>query len=177
MRHLSRRLAPGWALLYSQIGVESYSLQGPENVQITTTLYQSFLVADSGTCKIPSWARTWKKSSPLQTERTCYTDRKDMKMSHDALKTVYGPKSSRTTPFLSADESTLLTDKDGILERWADASIVCWIAHQLSMALLSTDCHWWSAKSGFMNSQLSLKQRKQFSICHRARPHGQTQYL
>ena len=31
---------------------------------------------------------------------------------HDALKTVYGPKSSGAIPLLSADDSTFLTDKD-----------------------------------------------------------------
>ena len=47
-------------------------------------------------------------------------DRKDMKKFHDALKTIYGPKSSGATPLLSADGSTLLTDKDAILKRWAE---------------------------------------------------------
>ena len=39
---------------------------------------------------------------------------------HDALKTIYGPKSSGATTLLSADGSTLLTDKDAILKRWAE---------------------------------------------------------
>ena len=43
-----------------------------------------------------------------------------MKRFHDALKTIYGPKSSGATPLLSADGSTLLTDKDSILKRWAE---------------------------------------------------------
>ena len=43
-----------------------------------------------------------------------------MKKFHDALKTVYGPKSSGATPLLSADGSTLLIDKDVILKRWAE---------------------------------------------------------
>ena len=48
-------------------------------------------------------------------------DRKDRKKFYDALKTaVYGPKSSRTTPLLSADRSTLLADRDAILERRAE---------------------------------------------------------
>ena len=46
--------------------------------------------------------------------------RKDMKKFHDALKTIYGPKSSGANPLLSADGSTLLTDKDAILKRWAE---------------------------------------------------------
>ena len=49
-----------------------------------------------------------------------FADRKDMKKLHDALKTIYGPKSSGATPLLSADGSTLLTDKDTILKRWAE---------------------------------------------------------
>ena len=43
-----------------------------------------------------------------------------MKKFHDALKTMYGPNSSGATPLLSADGSTLLTDKDAILENWAE---------------------------------------------------------
>ena len=38
----------------------------------------------------------------------------------DALKTVYGPQSSGTTPLLSADGTSLLTDKEAILKRWAE---------------------------------------------------------
>ena len=43
-----------------------------------------------------------------------------MKKFHNALKTIYGPKSSCATPLLSADGSTLLTDKDAILKRWVE---------------------------------------------------------
>ena len=64
-----------------------------------------------------------------------------MKKFHDALKTIYGPKSSGATLVLSADGSTLLTDKDAILKSRQNTSIVCSIAHHLSMTMLSTDCH------------------------------------
>ena len=43
-----------------------------------------------------------------------------MKKFHDELKTIYGLKSSDATPLLSADGSTLLTDKNAILKRWAE---------------------------------------------------------
>ena len=43
-----------------------------------------------------------------------------MKQFFDALKTVYEPKSSGTTPLLSADGISLLTDKEAILKRWAE---------------------------------------------------------
>ena len=43
-----------------------------------------------------------------------------MKKFHDALKAVYGPKCSGATTLLRADGSTLLTDKDAILEGWAE---------------------------------------------------------
>ena len=43
-----------------------------------------------------------------------------MKKFHDALKTIYGPKSSGATPVLSGNGSTLLTDKDAILKTWAE---------------------------------------------------------
>ena len=43
-----------------------------------------------------------------------------MRKFNGALKTVYGTKSSRATLLLSAVGSTLLTDRDAILERWAE---------------------------------------------------------
>ena len=49
-----------------------------------------------------------------------FADRKDMKKFFDALKTVYGPQSSETTPLLSADGTSLLTGKEALLERWAE---------------------------------------------------------
>ena len=48
-----------------------------------------------------------------------FADRKDMKF-FDALKTVYGLQSSGTTPLLSAEGTSLLTDKEAILKRWAE---------------------------------------------------------
>ena len=47
-------------------------------------------------------------------------DRKDKKKFHDALKNIYGPKSSGATTLLSADGSSLLTDEEAILVRWAE---------------------------------------------------------
>jgi len=49
-----------------------------------------------------------------------YADRHDTKRFYDALKVVYGPQSSGSSPLLSADSSTLLTDKKQILDRWAE---------------------------------------------------------
>ena len=43
-----------------------------------------------------------------------------MKKFHDALKTIYGPKSSGANALLSADGSTLLIDKEAILKKWAE---------------------------------------------------------
>ena len=57
-----------------------------------------------------------KKADEIQS----FADRKDMKKLFDALKTVYGPQSSGTTPLLSADGTSLLTDKEAILKRWAE---------------------------------------------------------
>ena len=49
-----------------------------------------------------------------------FADRKDMKKFFDALKTVYGPQSSGTTPLLSADRTSFQTDKEALLKRWAE---------------------------------------------------------
>ena len=48
-----------------------------------------------------SWLR--QKADEIQS----FADRKDMKKFFDALKTVYGPQSSGTTPLLSADGTTV----------------------------------------------------------------------
>ena len=53
-------------------------------------------------------------------EIQCFADRNDMKNFYSALKEIYGPTSSGSSPLLSADGTTLLTDKDKILERWAE---------------------------------------------------------
>ena len=57
------------------------------------------------------WLR--KKADEIQS----FADRKDMKKFFDALRTIYGPQSSGTTPLLSADGTSLLTDKEAILKR------------------------------------------------------------
>ena len=58
--------------------------------------------------KQDSWLRM--KTDEIQS----FADRKDLKKFHDALKTIYGPKTVGATTLLSADGSTLLTDKNGI---------------------------------------------------------------
>ena len=60
-----------------------------------------------------SWLR--KKADEIQS----FADRKDVKTFFDTLKTVYVPRSSGTTPPLSADGTSLLTDKEAILKRRA----------------------------------------------------------
>ena len=80
--------------------------------RLPTTIFVRQSKTGSVTCKTPGY----KKVEEIQS----FADQKDMKKFHDALKTIYGPKSSGATPLLSADGSTLLTDKDAILKRWAD---------------------------------------------------------
>ena len=48
-----------------------------------------------------------------------FADRNDMKTFYDGLKEVYGSTTSDVSPLLSADGSTLITDKEKILDRWA----------------------------------------------------------
>ena len=61
-----------------------------------------------------SWLR--KKTEEIQS----IVDRKDKRKFYDALKTIYGPKSSGAITLLSAVRNTLLTDKEAILERLAE---------------------------------------------------------
>ena len=50
-------------------------------------------------------------------EIQCYADRHDTKWFYDALKAVYGPQSSGSSPVLGPDGTTLFTEKKQILER------------------------------------------------------------
>ena len=49
-----------------------------------------------------------------------YADSHDTKRFYDALKTVYGPQPSGSSPLLTADGTQLLTEKKQILGRWAE---------------------------------------------------------
>nr|VZI01579.1 unnamed protein product [Spirometra erinaceieuropaei] len=49
-----------------------------------------------------------------------YADRNEWKNFFSAIKAVYGPATKVTAPLLSADDSTLLTEKTQILQRWAE---------------------------------------------------------
>ena len=49
-----------------------------------------------------------------------YADRYDSKKFFDALKAFYCPQSSGSSSLLSADGTTLITDKAKILERWSE---------------------------------------------------------
>ena len=81
-------------------------------------LYQSNNICKTDQNRLRDMQDSWlsKKAEEIQS----YAEGKDMKKFHDALKTINGQKSSGTTPLLSADGSTLLTDKDAILKRWAE---------------------------------------------------------
>ncbi|BHF79330.1 hypothetical protein SprV_0602245000 [Sparganum proliferum] len=51
-----------------------------------------------------------------------YADRNDWKNFFSWIKAVYGPPTKGTVPLLSADVSTLLTEKTQILQRWPSTS-------------------------------------------------------
>ena len=57
-----------------------------------------------------------KKADEIQQ----YAHNNNSKRFYDALKNIYGPRSSGASPLLGADGSTVLTDKDAILERWSE---------------------------------------------------------
>ena len=79
-----------------------------------------------------------------------------MKTFFDALKQVYGPQSSGTTPFLRADGTSLLTCKEAILKRWVEhfdgvLNRPSFISDEAINRLTQVECC-------LMNSQPSLKQ-------------------
>ena len=49
-----------------------------------------------------------------------YSDRNDMKNFYSSLKEIYGPTSAGSSPLLSADGTKLITEKDKVLEKWAE---------------------------------------------------------
>ena len=61
-----------------------------------------------------SW---WSATAELLQDAT---DRHDMKSFYDGLKAVYGPRDTGSIPVRSRDGTTLITDRSGILSRWAE---------------------------------------------------------
>ena len=49
-----------------------------------------------------------------------YANKNDSKNFYSALKAIYGPTSSGSSPLLSADGLQLITEQDKVLERWAE---------------------------------------------------------
>ena len=49
-----------------------------------------------------------------------YADTHNSKHFYQAVRTLYGPQPADTSPLLSADGTELITDKPGILDRWAE---------------------------------------------------------
>uniref|UniRef100_A0A8C7WPE7 Reverse transcriptase domain-containing protein n=1 Tax=Oryzias sinensis TaxID=183150 RepID=A0A8C7WPE7_9TELE len=68
--------------------------------------------------KLRSIRDTWlsEKADEIQG----FADRHDMKRFYDSLRCVFGPPTSGSSPLLSADGATLITDKNKIVERWAE---------------------------------------------------------
>ena len=68
--------------------------------------------------KLREMQDTWlsRKADDIQS----FADRHDMKNFYSALRDVYGPVTTGTSPLLSTDGSTLITEKEKILERWAE---------------------------------------------------------
>nr|VZI32247.1 unnamed protein product [Spirometra erinaceieuropaei] len=59
-------------------------------------------------------------TAPKAEEIQGYADRNEWKNFFSAIKAVYGPPTKGAAPLLSADGSTLLTEKTQILQRWAE---------------------------------------------------------
>ena len=60
----------------------------------------------------------WWTALSERTQR--YADMGDMRASREALKTVYGPSHQIQPPLRFSDGSSLLTDKEAILQRWSE---------------------------------------------------------
>ena len=53
-------------------------------------------------------------------EIQCLADDHDLHGFYNAVKTIYGPTSGSTVPIKSADGSTLIKDRQGVVSRWAE---------------------------------------------------------
>ena len=62
----------------------------------------------------------WLSAKADEIQSYAYADRHDSKNFYAALKAVYGPTASGSSPLLSADGNNLIADKEKILERWAE---------------------------------------------------------
>ena len=60
----------------------------------------------------------WWTGLAERTQR--YADMGDMHDFYEALKAVYGPSHQIQAPLRSSDGSTMLTDKEAILQRWSE---------------------------------------------------------
>ena len=60
----------------------------------------------------------WWTGPAERTER--YADMGGVRAFYEALKAVYGPSHQIQAPLRPSDESTLLTDKGAILQRWSE---------------------------------------------------------
>ena len=60
----------------------------------------------------------WWTGLAERTQR--YADMGDMRAFYEALKGVYGPLHQIQAPLRSSDGSTLLTDKEAILQCWSE---------------------------------------------------------
>ena len=70
-----------------------------------------------------------------------YADTHDSKRFYDALKEVYGPQSSSTSPLLNVDGTTLTTDKPAILNRRVEHLVLSSTDQQISTPKLLPAYH------------------------------------
>ena len=68
--------------------------------------------------KLKAMQNDWWTGLVERTQR--YADMGDMRAFYEALKAVYGPSHQIQAPLRSLDGSTLLTDKEAILQRWSE---------------------------------------------------------
>ena len=68
--------------------------------------------------KLRTMQNDWWTGLAERTER--YSDMRDMHTFYEALKAIYGPSHQIQAPLRSSNGSTLLKDKEAILQRWSE---------------------------------------------------------
>ena len=101
-------------------------------------------------------------------EIQCFANRNDLRNFYNALKTVYGPTSSGSSSLFSADGNVLITDKEKVLERWAEhfncvLNRLSTINEEVIARLL-----WVPIKHSFADVPIEAKVEKQWNGCQGA---------
>ena len=86
------------------------------NSQLKATSYRHY--KQQAQARLLAMKEAWWSDTVSESQQA--SDQKDAKRFYDGLKAVYGNQSCGTTPIMSADGTTRITNRSEILNRWAE---------------------------------------------------------